>query len=157
MARVLLIPLLTFLLLPPIGQAQEAADSAGAVRSIRAALDGWVDAANRQDWQTAARVWAPDLVGWYPGQPDDTYAKEMERAANPKSGRPKTRYEVKVEEVMVSGPLAVVRDIWRFTTAPGTPDSLIAVVRGFEVWRRQADGHWKISRWISAPEPATKP
>jgi ketosteroid isomerase-like protein len=116
-----------------------------------------VEAANRQDWRAAAQVWAPDLVGWYPGQPDDTYAKEMEQAAHPKPGRPKTRYAVKVEEVIVSGPLAVVRDIWRFTTAPGTKDSSIAVVRGFEVWQQQADGHWKISRWISAPEPATKP
>ena len=147
--------LLLLLLLPPIARAQEARDSTAAARSIRAALADWVEAANRQDWRAAARVWAPDLIGWYPGQPDDTYAKEMENAANPKPGRPKTRYEVNVVEVMVSGPMAVVRDIWRFTTAPGTPDSSLAVVRGFEVWRRQAGGHWKISRWISAPEPTT--
>jgi ketosteroid isomerase-like protein len=149
--------LLFLFLLPRIGQAQAATESARAVRNIRAALDGWVEAANRQDWRAAAQVWAPDLVEWYPGQPDDTYAKEMEQAAHPKPGRPKTRYEVNVVEVMVSGPLAVVRDIWRFMTAPGTPDSSVSVVRGFEVWRRLADGHWKISRWISAPEPATKP
>jgi ketosteroid isomerase-like protein len=144
-------------LLPRFGAAQQVTDSAAAVQSIRAALDHWVTAANREDWKAAARVWAPDLVGWYPGQPDDTYAKEMDQAAHPKPGRTKTRYEVKVAEVMVSGPLAVVRDIWRFTTAPGMPDSSVAVVRSYEVWRRQADGQWKIARWISAPEPTTKP
>jgi hypothetical protein len=28
----------------------------------------------------------------------------------------------------------------------------VAVVRSFEVWRRQPDRTWKIARWISAPE-----
>src|SRR4051812_20940380 len=98
--------------------AQEREDSAAAARTIRAALATWVEAANRQDWKTAARVWAPDLVGWYPGQPDDTYAKEMQSVGRSRAGRPRTRYQVNVVEVMVAGGMAVVRDIWRFTTKP---------------------------------------
>ena len=93
------------------------------VRAIHAALTDWVAAANRGDWKSASKVWAPDLVGWYPGQPDDTYAREMDRVANPKLGSPKTHYEVEVVEVMVSGKLAVVRDIWRLTTPAGRPDA----------------------------------
>jgi ketosteroid isomerase-like protein len=137
----------------PSGNAQTQADSAAAVRAIHAALTDWVAAANRGDWKSASKVWAPDLVGWYPGQPDDTYAREMDRVANPKLGSPKTHYEVQVVEVMVSGKLAVVRDIWRFTTAAGKPDATTSVVRGFEVWTEQPDSSWRISRWISAPEP----
>lgn len=92
---------LLFLLLATAGtgNAQGRPDSAAAVRSIRSALADWVRAANREDWKAAARVWASDLIGWYPGQPDDTYAKEMENAAHPRSGRPRTRYEVNVVEV----------------------------------------------------------
>lgn len=134
-------------------QAQTPTDSAAATRAIRGALAQWVAAANRQDWRAAAEIWAPDLVGWYPGQPDDTYAKELAQAARPRPGRKPTRYEVTVNEVLVSGPLAVVRDTWRFTTGSGSTDSTVAVVRSFEVWRRQPDGGWKIARWISAPEP----
>jgi ketosteroid isomerase-like protein len=134
--------------------AQLPGDSSAAVRDIRAALARWIEAANRQDWRAAAEIWAPDLVGWYPGQPDDTYAKEQASAARPRPGRKPTRYEVTVNEVMVSGSLAVVRDTWRFTTNSGSPDSSVAVVRSFEVWRRQPEGAWKIARWISAPEPA---
>jgi ketosteroid isomerase-like protein len=134
-------------------QAQTAEDSSAAVRAIRTSLSQWVAAANRQDWQAAAKIWAPDLIGWYPGQPDDTYGKEMAQAAHPRPGRKPTRYEVTVEEVLVSRYLAVVRDRWRFTTSPGTPDSTVDTVRSFEVWRRQPDGVWKIARWISAPEP----
>jgi ketosteroid isomerase-like protein len=95
-------------------------------------------------------------VGWYPGQPDDTYAGEMERAAHPKAGRPKTHYTVDVVEVIVSGALAVVRDIWRFTTPAGKPGSTTSLVRSYEVWKRQPDGAWKIARWISAPEPSAR-
>jgi ketosteroid isomerase-like protein len=141
------------LTLSPSGNAQTRADSAAAVRAIHAALTDWVAAANRGDWKSASKVWAPDLIGWYPGQPDDTYARELDRVANPKLGSPKTHYEVQVVEVMVSGKLAVVRDIWRFTTAAGKPDAATSVVRGFEVWTEQPDSSWKISRWISAPEP----
>lgn len=135
-------------------QSQASTDSATAVRAIRAALADWVAAANRDDWKAAARVWAPDLEGWYPGQPDDTYAREMERLAHPRPARATTRYAVNVVEVMVSGSMAVVRDIWRFTTSPGPGDSTVSIVRGFEVWRRQPDNQWKIARWISAPEPS---
>jgi ketosteroid isomerase-like protein len=135
-------------------QAQTPPDSAMAARAIRATLAQWVSDANRQDWRAAARIWAPDLVGWYPGQPDDTYGKELARAARFQPVRTPTRYEVTVNEVLVSGPLAVVRDTWRFTTGSGATDSQVVVVRSFEVWRRQPDRSWKIARWISAPEPA---
>jgi ketosteroid isomerase-like protein len=147
-----LLPLLATLATGPV-QSQASSDSATAVAAIRAALADWVAAANRDDWKAAARVWAPDLEGWYPGQPDDTYAREMERLAHPKPARGRTRYAVNVVEVMVSGPMAVVRDIWHFTTIPRPGDSTVSIVRSYEVWRRQPDNHWKIARWISAPEP----
>lgn len=152
-----------FLFIVPKTQAQQARDSVAVAQTIRAALADWVQAANRGDWKAAARVWAPDLIGWYPGQPDDTYAKEMESAARPRTGRPRTRYEVDVAEVMVSGNLAVVRDIWRFTTTqPDTADSAVSVVRSYEVWKRQNNGEWKIAvdqrtgaRWRSLDRAAT--
>jgi ketosteroid isomerase-like protein len=148
------IPVMLVVLGANSASAQESSDSVAAVHSIRKALADWVAAANRGDWKTAAQVWAPDLIGWYPGQPDDTYQLEMARLANPKPGAARTHYDVNVVEVMVSGRLAVVRDIWRFTTPAGSSDSTVTIVRGYEVWRRQPDQQWKISRWISAPEPS---
>jgi ketosteroid isomerase-like protein len=118
---------------------------------IRQALAGWVEAANRGDWKTALKVWAPDLIGWYPGSPDDTYAREAENAA--RAGEPRTKYELEIKEVLVSGSLAVVRDVWKFTTRVTAGEPTVETVKSFEVWRRQPDGAWRISRWISAPEP----
>jgi steroid delta-isomerase len=146
--------LLLLLLAPTMTRAQAEPDSSAAARAIRSALADWVAAANREDWKAASVIWAPDLVGWYPGQPDDTYAGEMERAAHPRSGRPKMRYRVQVMEVIVSGRLAVVRDIWRFTSLAQRSDSSVSTVRSYEVWKQQPDDKWKIARWISAPEPA---
>lgn len=118
---------------------------------IRAALARWVEAANRQDWKRALDVWAPDLIGWYPGIPDITYERELENSKHPSSG-PLTTYQVTVNEVIISGELAVVRDTWTFTKKQASGDA-IEKVRSYEVWRQQTDGQWKISRWISAPEP----
>lgn len=149
-----ILPLVLVMLGANSASGQESRDSAAAVHSIRKSLADWVAAANRADWKTAAQVWTPDLIGWYPGQPDDTYDREMARLANPKPGAARTHYEVNVVEVMVSGRLAVVRDIWRFTTPAGSSDSTVSIIRGYEVWRLQPDQQWKISRWISAPEPS---
>jgi ketosteroid isomerase-like protein len=54
---------------------------------------------------------------------------------------------------MVSGPMAVVRDVWTFTTTKKGDKPTVERVKSFEVWKQQPDGRWKISRWISAPEP----
>jgi ketosteroid isomerase-like protein len=124
---------------------------AQAGKEIRESLARWVEASNRGDWKEAVEIWAPDLIGWYPGMPDDTYARETEGAA--KGGAPRTRYDLEIKEVMVSGSLAVVRDVWTFTTTGTAGEKKVEKVKSFEVWRRQPDGTWRIARWISAPEP----
>jgi ketosteroid isomerase-like protein len=151
----LVLPLLlistAFTLTRPEPHAQASAEA-----QIRQALADWVKATNEGDRQRANSIWAKDLIGWYPGQPDDTYEKEMQAAARPQSGKkPRTTTAVTINEVLVSSDMAVVRDTWTFTqegsgaSDANSPD----VIRSFEVWRKQADGSWKIARWISAPEP----
>jgi ketosteroid isomerase-like protein len=120
---------------------------------IRAALADWVDATRNGDYLKASQIWAPDLIGWYPGQPDDTYEREQESARRVRPpDAPRSIPSLTIVEVMVSGDLAVVRDIWRITRIAGA-DTTHSSLRSFEVWRRQPDGAWRIVRWISAPEP----
>ena len=129
------------------------AAAAAAETEIRRALDDWLDAYGRQDQAGMARVWAPDVVGWYPGQPAWTYA-DVEKALNRPPSNDPTRPSIRlsIEEIMVSGDQAVVRDIWRFTRRFSSDSVLSLKVYGFEVWRQQPDGRWRIARWISAPE-----
>lgn len=126
-----------------------AADNAAAEEQIRAALKSWTEAANRQDWKTALQVWAPDLIGWAPQGADDTYPREAEFAAHPQPSR--SSYALTINEVIVDGSLAVARDTWVETTRQDSGPDTVNTFRSFEVWRRQPDRSWKISRWIDGP------
>jgi len=137
--------------------ADPAIDNAAAEKQIRAALADWVEAANRGDYKTAAAVWAPDLIGWAPEGPDDTYEREAAYAKLPIKA-PDTTYALTINEVIVDGSLAVVRDTWTQTTKQNAGADKVSTFRSYEVWRRQPDASWKISRWIDGPEmPAQKP
>ena len=143
---------LTLTLLAPACAAHAASDDGRtAERQIRAALASWVAAANRGDYAAAARVWAPDLIGWAPSGPDDSYEREHAAATLPPQPV-RTTYALAIDEVLVDGALAVVRDTWTQTTKPqdGRVDT-VATFRSFEVWRRQSNAEWKISRWIDGP------
>jgi ketosteroid isomerase-like protein len=115
--------------------------------AIRARLAQWVQQYNAGDYAGAASIWAPGLVG-VPGggSPDVTYDREQANARLA-SGAPSEKYELQIDEVIVVSDLAVVRDTWR-AVGPGTK----ATFRSQEVWERQPDGQWKISRWIDAPK-----
>ncbi len=121
-----------------------------AERQIRSALAGWLSAANRGDYKTALKVWAPDLIGWASDGADDTYQREAESAERPMQA-PKTTYELTINEVIIEGSLAVVRDTWIETTRGDTETEKVSQFRSYEVWRRQPDMSWKISRWIDGP------
>ncbi|HSE13010.1 MAG TPA: nuclear transport factor 2 family protein [Rudaea sp.] len=139
-----------------LASAGPAADNAAAEKQIRASLANWVEAANRGDFKTASEVWAPDLIGWAPEGPDDSYAREAAGAKLPVKP-PKTTYALTINEVIVDGSLAVVRDTWTQTTKQGSGADKVGTFRSFEIWRRQPDQTWKISRWIDGPMmPAQK-
>jgi len=151
---------MTALLLAAAVSAAPAADTTESERQIRAALDAWVAAANRGDMRAALQVWAPDLIGWAPEGEDDSYAREAAGAeqASRSTGAPRMRYRVAVDEIIVDGSLAVVRDTWTQTTQRDAAPDQITTFRSFEVWRRQPNASWKISRWIDGPvKPAAAP
>lgn len=142
--------LLTIVLVSAGARAARPADATAAEAAIRAALDGWVAAANRGDYAATMHVWAPDLIGWAPDGPDDSYARELQGAKEPPQPV-RTTYALKIEEVIVDGSLAVVRDVWTQTTGQDAGADKVGTFRSFEVWRKQPDGSWKISRWIDGP------
>jgi ketosteroid isomerase-like protein len=112
--------------------------------TIRQSLADWLAAFNSGDYAKAAQVWAPDMQGWGDGG-EDSYQREMDSARKtPKLANPQYKYQLKIDEVMVSGDMAVVHDTW---TEIG-PTGKARTFGSFEVWRRQADKSWKISRWI---------
>ena len=147
--------LLPILLVAGLAHAAPPSGAGAAESAIRAALAGWVDAANRGDYAAAMSVWAPDLIGWSPEGPDDTYARELAGSKAP-AGPVDTTYALTINEVIVDGSLAVVRDTWTQTTKQAGGADKVETFRSFEVWRRQPDCSWKISRWLDGPMKAAK-
>ncbi len=101
-----------------------------------------------------AIVWAPSVKGWFPENAEFKNAAAFPAKDAALVKKASSTFSVTIEEVMVCGDLAVVRDKWR-ETLHLTEGSQTAqrTIWSFEVWKPQADGQWKIARWISAPEP----
>ena len=126
--------------------------------AIRQALSDWVTAYNRRDYAAARDIWAPGVQGWFPQDPHFSNAAAAETAGVARSEAPEkteySTYDLTIEEVLVSGDLAVVRDTWRETRHfDGDRARATRLIRSFEVWQRRSGNEWKISRWISSPEP----
>lgn len=122
---------------------------------IRQDLADWLKAFNDGDYAKAAQVWAPDMRGWGEGM-DDSYEREVDAAKKvPKAVGARARYQLRIDEVMVEGDMAVVHDTWTEIGPTGKARSF----GSFEVWRRQPDKSWKISRWLdgaSTPDSSVK-
>lgn len=121
---------------------------------IRKALADWVEATNRRDDKTADQIWGPNVVGWFPKAKEFHGGAAFALAGLPeKEGASYSTYELKIDEVAVSGQMAAVYDIWTETVHfDGSPVTVRRIIRGNELWRLQPDGKWKIVRWVSAPE-----
>jgi steroid delta-isomerase len=120
-------------------------------RAIRTRLHDWSAANNRGDQQQANDIWAPGVQGWFPASDQFTTAAAARLVGAKPEIASKPTYDVTVNEVLVSGDMAVVRDTWTETRHFGEK-TVERVIRSFEVWQRQPDQRWRITRWISAPE-----
>ncbi|HUQ82559.1 MAG TPA: family 16 glycoside hydrolase, partial [Gemmatimonadaceae bacterium] len=136
-----------------------ASDSVAAVASVRERLAEWVRQTNAGDQVAAGEVWAPGMVGWFPGasvfSDSAAYtAAGSARSAQAPPARPK--FVVVVDDIVASGSVVVVHDVWTETRELGAPATAVQrVIRGSELWRCQPDGRWRIARYVSAPEPWT--
>jgi ketosteroid isomerase-like protein len=60
----------------------------------------------------------------------------------------------RIEEVLVSGDLAVVRVVWTLHVSGPTPaEETVETENGVDVFRRQPDGAWRILLSHAFPEP----
>jgi ketosteroid isomerase-like protein len=121
---------------------------------IRKALADWVAATNRRDDAAADKIWGPNVVGWFPGATEFSRSVAFAVAGLPeKKGEAYSTYELKIDEVAVSGSIAAVYDVWTETKHfNGSSVTVKRIIRGSELWRLQPDGKWRIVRWVSAPE-----
>ncbi|MFL5638410.1 MAG: YybH family protein [Gemmatimonadaceae bacterium] len=126
-------------------------------RAIRAALTRYAEIFN-SGRRVEALLFIADStqIGWtsrgdsIPFRINLPRAIERARTSDVNPAGPRRSLGVQVEEIIHSGDLALVRDVW--TTTLAWPESTrIQRSRSFELFRRQFDGKWKIVRWVDIP------
>jgi steroid delta-isomerase len=120
---------------------------------IRAALEQWRADFNARRPAHICDLFAPDLRYDFQGLPEQDYAQLCDRLHRALADATKSfRYGLRIKEIIVSEPLAVVRLTWTSTLTRSDGQSTTDDEQGLDVFRRQADGSWKIVRYIAYPE-----
>lgn len=128
---------------------RDSAERAAAVDSIRAMRRLLDEAANRADWTGAAMMHAEDAVVMLPNRPA---IEGREAILKHFAGWPAVSGGAEIVEIEPRGDLAVVRTRYRLTMKLPTGSVVTDSGKGVEVWRRQPDGRWLLSRDISSSD-----
>src|SRR5579863_8424315 len=130
-------------------------DSAAVQNQIRIALEKWKLDFNAGDASQVCALFAPDLISNFRAQPEDTYNSLCANLQAALTDPAKTyHYDLEIKEILVSGDLAVVRLVWTLKVHPksGGTDATTREP-GMDIFRRQPDGTWKISRYMAYESP----
>jgi uncharacterized protein (TIGR02246 family) len=133
--------------------APASADSPDAAQNeIRSALEKWRSAFNDRDERQVCDLFAPDLIANYQGQPERNYTSLCQLLQTSLADRERTyHYSLNINEVLVYGDLAVVRLIWTLEIEKDGASKDIIAEPAVDIFRHQADGSWKISRYLAYP------
>jgi len=133
--------------------APASADSTDAAQNeIRSALEKWRSAFNDRDEDRVCDLFAADLIANYQGQPERNYTSLCQLLQTSLQDRERTyHYSLNINEVLVYGDLAVVRLIWTLEIEKDGASKEIIAEPAVDIFRRQADGSWKISRYLAYP------
>ena len=132
--------------------ARGAETTEGSEQKIRTAIESWRSAFNARDEEHVCDLFATDLVANYKGEPERDYASLCETLRRALRDRDTNyAYSVRISEVMVYGESAVVRLVWTLELdKAGSPPQVIEE-QAVDMFRRQTDGSWKISRYLAYP------
>jgi uncharacterized protein (TIGR02246 family) len=125
-----------------------AADAGEARQAIEAANTKFVEAVKRGDTTVAiADNYADDAIVMAPGA-ESWRGREAVRKgfAGMATQMPVKEFSLKTDDVMVGGDLAVETGAYEMTMQPKTGREVKDKGKYVVVWKRQADGSWKIVR-----------
>lgn len=121
--------------------------------AILAALERWRQDFNDRRPEHICDLFAAELLYDFQGLPEQNYTLLCDRLHKALADQTKSiAYGLRIKEVIVSGDLAVVRLTWISTVTGADGKSETDDEQGLDVFARQADGSWKINRYIAYPE-----
>ena len=104
--------------------------------------------------------YAKDIVLSYPGLPDLGYDELVQSYREMVKRPPGVTVQTMptIEEILVSGDLALIRVMWTTTTTNAEPPRQTSrQMKDFQVWRREKDGTWKFARGMHFRIPEQTP
>jgi len=130
------------------------ADTA-AEKAIRDALSKWTEDFNARNATRICDLFAPDLRYDFRGQPERDFAAMCSGLKRTLADRSKTlTYSFDIKEIIVSSDMAIVRLVWTSRVSQaGTGQVVETKEPGLDVFRRQSDGTWRISRYLAYEAP----
>lgn len=130
------------------------ADTA-AEKAIRNALTRWTADFNARDASRICDLFAPDLRYDFRGQPERDFNAMCSGLKRALADRSRTMsYALDIKEIIVSGDMAIVRLVWTLKLSHATSGQVIETREpGLDVFRRQPDGLWRISRYMAYEAP----
>ena len=133
---------------PGVAATATAATDAGAVRqAIDAANARFTEAAKRGDTAVVGAIFADDVVVMMPNQPAqrglDAARKNF---AGMFASSTVKEFNLKTDDVAIGGDLAVETGNYEMTLQPQGGREVKDKGKYITVWKRQADGSWKIIR-----------
>ncbi|HJU74575.1 MAG TPA: SgcJ/EcaC family oxidoreductase [Gemmatimonadaceae bacterium] len=133
----------------PDSAAAATADPAAVRQAIEAANAKAADALNKGDVETWLTNYTPDAVVLPPNQPAWRGQESMRSGAQAMLSAVKiSNAVVQVEDVAVSGDLAVETGVFTMTLTPKQGKAVNDKGKYVTVWQRQPDGSWKAIRDI---------
>jgi steroid delta-isomerase len=141
--RTILAALTAVVLSAGVGFADDAAE-------IRARLETWTEDFNAGRAEAVRDLFSKQAISNYRGQPERTYDEicGLLRTSLADPARD-FRYELDLREIIVAGNLGVVRLTWTLFISPL---NVTSVEPGLDVFQKEADGKWRIIRYLAYEE-----
>lgn len=124
--------------------------------AVVAAMQAFSEALNRGDYAAVLEMIRPDSVFW-PDAAPEIRGREPIRAAYDRLAPFQMKASFELEEVVVSGELALVRFFEHFRLEPRAGGDAITIDgrRAFSIWQRSPDGRWLnthgMTNWPARP------
>jgi len=144
------VPVLAAFLLFFNGGSSLAGDAAN---EIETTLDRWMSDFNAGKTERVCDLFAADVRADFRGYPTRGHREVCDLLVKSLSDATRSySYALDIREILVFGDVAVVRLVWTLTIKKENGEAIKSVEPGMDVFRRQADGSWKIVRYMAYEE-----
>ena len=124
-----------------------------AAMEVRRALTQWVADFNAGKTERVCDLFATDVRADFRGYPTRDHKAVCDLLIQSLTNKTRAfSYALDIKEILVFGDVAVVRLVWTLTIKEKGGREFKSVEPGMDVFRRQADGSWKIVRYMAYEE-----